>query len=156
MGTFILQVLRFYGYRNLIAVASKSHHGYLSSLGARVTVDYHDSDVTDQIMAAAATSSGKAGPAIPYIVDCIGSMSGSLLHLAKVAQSGTTVAVMLPVIVRDASVHEAPVYAMDPGAQAAWTEGVVVRGVRTHFYLEVRLFLAVKKDSTDDNVRTHS
>ena len=173
VGIFLLQVLHFYGYQNLIAVASRSHHGYLSSLGAKVVVDYHDSDVTEQILAATATLCPRVvEPTIPYIVDCIGSMSGSLLHLAKVAQSGTVVvckaliyllvpnvltspsqAVLLPVIKKEASEHEAPVYDMDPGPQAAWAEGVVVRGVRTHFYLEVRSSQAVKEVTTDHDVR---
>ena len=153
VGTFMLQVLHFYGYQNLIAVASKSHHEYLSSLGAKAVVDYHDSDVIEQIMAATSTLSPRnVEPTIPYIVDCIGSTSGSLSHLAKIAHSGTTVAVMLPVIVKDAG-EQAPIYEMDPRTQADWAEGVVVRGVRTHFYLEVRSSQAVEEVATDHDVR---
>jgi len=76
---------------------------------------------------------------VPFILDCIGSQSGSLAPLAKIAGEGSRVAVLLPVIVRDATETEAPEYAMDVRASAAWKEGVDTRGVRTHFYLEVSL-----------------
>lgn len=50
-------------------------------------------------------------------------------------------AVLLPVIVRDAGegVGKEPVYSMDVEGEAGWREGVVVRGVRTHFYLDVSI-----------------
>ena len=92
VGIYALQILYYYGYRNLIAVASRTHHEYLSSLGAVRTFDYRDQDVADQIL--------EAEPAIPYIIDCIGSKDGSLMPLARVAQQGAKVAVLLPVIVR--------------------------------------------------------
>jgi hypothetical protein len=81
------------------------------------------------------------GPAVPFIFDCIGSKSGSIAQLAKIAQKGTKVAVLLPVIIRDASDEDAPEYAMDVQSAAEWEEGVDARGVRTHFYQEVRVIL---------------
>lgn len=79
------------------------------------------------------TTDGK----LPFVLDCIGSKEGSLKPLAKIVKSGAKVAVLLPVIVRDSSVSQTPIYEMDPGASVEWEEGVDVRGVRTHFYLEV-------------------
>ena len=53
------------------------------------------------------------------------------------AQRGTRVAVLLPVVLKDATEEEAPEYAMEPKSHGKWAEGVEVRGVRTHFYAEV-------------------
>lgn len=74
---------------------------------------------------------------MPFVLDCIGSKAGSLAPIARIAKTGTKVAVLLPVIVRDASEAETPLYEMDVEAAAEWEEGVDARGVRTHFYLEV-------------------
>jgi len=59
-----------------------------------------------------------------------------LAPIAEISRKGTKVAVLLPVIVRDASETEAPKYTMDVGAAADWKEGVKVKGVRTYFYLK--------------------
>ena len=142
VGMFALPILRYFGYNNLIAVASKGHHELLKSLGARHTIDYRDQDVVDQILATA-LATNKNKPSIRYIIDCIGSKDGSLAPLARIAQAGTEVAVMLPVIVKDSSETSEPEYAMDAESQASWNAGAIVRGVRTHFYLEV-LMLASK------------
>ena len=80
---------------------------------------------------------GKEG--IPLIYDCIGSAKGSLAPIAKIAQRGARVAVLLPVIVKDSSDTDMPEYEMDVEAAASWAEGVVAEGVRTHFYLDVSL-----------------
>jgi NADPH-dependent curcumin reductase CurA len=117
----------------LLTTASPSHHTYLRSLGATHVFDYRDPDVSKRIIEAVE----KKIPAIPFVFDCIGSKSGSLAPLAKIAQKGTKVAVLLPVILKDATEEEAPEYAMDVQPHAPWVEGVDVRGVRTHFYKEV-------------------
>jgi hypothetical protein len=80
-----------------------------------------------------------AGGNVPFILDCIGSKDGSLKPLSEVAGKGSKVAVLLPVIVKDASETEAPEYSMDVAGSAPWKEGVDARGVRTHFYLDVSL-----------------
>lgn len=80
---------------------------------------------------------GRTGPAIPFVFDCIGSKSGTLAPIAKIVQNGAKVAVLLPVIVRDASDTIAPAYSMDVQASANWAEGVIVSGVRTHLYLNM-------------------
>lgn len=132
-GQYALQILGHWGYRNLLTTASPSHHANLLSLGAAHVFDYHSPDVAKQII----KTVGKQVPAIPFVFDCIGSKYGSLAQIAKVAQKGTRVAVLLPVILKDATEEEAPEYAMDVGPHAPWVEGVEVRGVRTHFYAQV-------------------
>ncbi|KJZ76533.1 hypothetical protein HIM_03869 [Hirsutella minnesotensis 3608] len=140
VGIYALQVLRHWGYRRLLAVSSARHHEYLSRLGAAECFDRADPNVADAIVAAV----GQAGPepGVPYILDCIGSLQGSLRPLTRVAKSGSRVAVMLPVIVKDATDDEEPEYEMDVTKclQGMWADGVVLRGVRTHFYLDVRPF----------------
>ena len=96
VGQYALQILTHWGYKNLIGTASPQHHSYLKTLGASQVFSYRDEDVSEQI--------NKAFPNdIPFIFDCIGSKSGSLAHLAKIARKGTRVAVLLPVIVQDAT-----------------------------------------------------
>jgi NADPH:quinone reductase-like Zn-dependent oxidoreductase len=141
VGDYALQVLHHWGYKNLFAVASSKHHDRLKALGAKATFDYNDSNVAEQVFSYVGTLS-KAGPRIPYIIDCIGSLEGTLRPLSKIAEQGTKVAIMLPVINVHASVDKPPEYEMDvskvlPGE---WREGVKLLGTRTHFYLQNELF----------------
>ena len=136
VGQYATQIFAYYGYRNVQATASAKHHGMLKKLGAQQVFDYRDADVVQSIKSA--NQSSKTGkPAIRYIFDCIGSKDGSLAHISKIAEAGTTVAVVLPVVIRDASETEAPEYAMDPAEEAQWADGVELSGVRAHFYLNV-------------------
>lgn len=141
VGIFAVQVLRHWGYTSILAVASGKHHQYLTSLGASAVFDYTKPNVTSEIRdhAATITSTGSSSAKIPYIIDCIGSIDGTLKPLTQIAEPGSRVAVMLPVILKDATVEDEPEYEMDvakvlPGQ---WADGVELRGVRTHFYLEV-------------------
>lgn len=118
----------------MIGTASKAHHAELKSFDATAVFDYRDPDIVPHIIAAIKPSQT---PAIPFILDCIGSKSGSIEPISKIAQAGPTVAVLLPVIVRDSTVEEVPIYDMDPKSHANWAKDVTVRGVRTHFYLQV-------------------
>ncbi|MCJ1311654.1 hypothetical protein MMC25_005327 [Agyrium rufum] len=132
-GQYALQILSHWGYRNLLATASPSHHTYLRSLGAAHVFDYRDPEVSRHTMEAVEEQT----PVIPFIFDCIGSKSGSLAGVAKIAQSGTRVAVLLPVILQDTTVDVAPEYSLEVQPHAQWVEGVQLRGVRTHFYMKV-------------------
>ncbi|KAH9887460.1 GroES-like protein [Xylariomycetidae sp. FL2044] len=131
VGQLLLEVLRYYGYHNLVAVASSRHHEYLRSLGAAECFDYNNPNIVQDLLK---TRAEPGQPVFPMIVDCIGSQSGSLEPISKVAQSDSRVAVMLPVILKHATEAEAPEYSMDAAASAQWQAGVTVRGVRTHFY----------------------
>jgi hypothetical protein len=86
-------------------------------------------NIAKQILKAAL----KGIPAVLFIFDCIGSKSGSLGHIAKIAQRGTRVAVLLPVTLKEATDAEALYYSMNAQEHAKWQGGVGVRGVRTHF-----------------------
>ena len=137
VGQYALQVLKHWGYRNLLATASPRHHAALRELGATHVFDYRDSGAVEAIVGAASTGKTKT-PAVPFILDCIGSKDGSLAPITKIAQEGAKVAVLLPVIVVDATDDTTPVYALEAEKEASWAKGVTVRGVRTHFYLQVR------------------
>lgn len=131
VGQFAIQILRYYGYKNILATASRKHHEKLLDLGAKEVFDYNDSDVVLSISKAG----GEAG--IPLVLDCIGSKFGSIAPIARIAKAGAKVAVLLPVIIRDSSETEFPEYEMDVKAAATWADGVDARGVRTHSYLDV-------------------
>lgn len=121
----------------MLATSSPSHHAYLRSTGAARVFDYRDPDVAKHIIDAVEEQT----PAVPFILDCIGSQRGSIAPIAKIAQRGTKVAILLPVIVKDATEKEEPDYSMDVQSQAQWAEGVEVKGVRTHFYAEASLIV---------------
>ncbi|KAI0178113.1 chaperonin 10-like protein [Pestalotiopsis sp. NC0098] len=133
VGQQAIQVLKYYGYHNLIATASPAHHDYLKQLGAAQVVDYRDPKVAELLLDAGKKVRGNAQPAIPMVIDCIGSQEGSLKPIAKVAQKGTRVAIMLPVILKHSSNEQMPEYSMEVQDAASWAEGVEPRGVRTHF-----------------------
>ncbi|UKZ92985.1 uncharacterized protein TrAFT101_007917 [Trichoderma asperellum] len=141
VGDYALQVLHHWGYENLLAVASERHHARLKALGAKATFDYNDSNVAEKILSYAGTISDTE-PRIPYILDCIGSLEGTLRPLTKIAEPGANVAVMLPVINVHASSNTPPEYEMDVSQSLVgeWREGVKLRGTRTHFYLRNELF----------------
>ena len=138
VGQYAIQVLAYYGYRNIISTASPKHHETIRSLGASAVYDYRTPTVVSDILNASPQSIG-GEPTIPLILDCIGSLKGSLESIVKLAQNGSKVAVLLPVIVRDSTEEITPEYAMDVQAAATWAEGVDALGVRTHFYLKVSL-----------------
>ena len=131
VGQFAIQILRYYGYTDILATASRKQHDKLQRLGAKALFDYNDSNVVTSLKQA----DGEKG--IPLILDCIGSKKGSIEPISQVAKSRAKVAILLPVIVRDSSETEAPEYEMDVQKAADWSAGVDARGVRTHFYLDV-------------------
>ena len=137
VGQFALQILKWYGYTKLIATASKAHHAKLEIYGAAKCFDYRNADVEQQITSF--TSSQRTGT-ISYVLDCIGSLNGSVIPISHIISpdSGAKVAILLPMIVRDASPDrkQPPLYEMDVLAATSWPQGVEVMGVRTHFYLD--------------------
>ncbi|KAF7545897.1 hypothetical protein G7Z17_g8819 [Cylindrodendrum hubeiense] len=139
VGIFAVQVFRHWGYTNILAVASGKHHEYLCKIGAAKAFDYRDDGVVNQILA---YTNDDSDPNIPSILDCIGSLDGTLKPLTKLAHRGTNVAVMLPVILKDATEEEEPEYELDAAKCliGEWADGVIVRGVRTHFYLNNEFF----------------
>ncbi|KAI4645713.1 hypothetical protein J4E93_005291 [Alternaria ventricosa] len=134
VGQFAIQILRYYGYKNILATASQKHHEKLRILGAHEVFDYNNPDVVESIL----KSGGDRG--VPLVYDCIGSLKGSIAPIAKLAKKGSKVAILLPVVVRDSTETEDPEYEMDVSKVADWNDGVDVRGVRTHFYQDNEFF----------------
>lgn len=138
VGIFAIQVLRHWGYTNILAVSSARHHDYLRKLGATACFDYTSPSIVADMNTYV---DEKHGGKIPYIIDCVGSTESTLKPLAKIARPGSIVAAMLPIIEKDATEEEEPEYEMDVAnvLVGEWAEGVDFRGVRTHFYLDVSL-----------------
>ncbi|KAK5947431.1 hypothetical protein PMZ80_001581 [Knufia obscura] len=133
-GMYGIQVLRYYGYGNVIAVAGSRHHGTLKRYGAEVCFDYRgEGDVVERVKEFV----WKDGGEVAYIFDCIGSLEGSLRPVARIASAeGCKIAVLLPVVVKDAAPGVKPEYEMDVTKCADWAEGVMPSGVRTHFWMD--------------------
>jgi len=131
VGQFAVQILRYYGYTNILATASRKHHENLRRLGAKEVFDYSDTNVVSSILGGGCNSN------IPFIFDCIGTKKGRIAPISQIAKSDAKVAIVLPVIVQDSSDIQEPEYEMDVERAASWQEGVDVKGVRTHFYPNV-------------------
>lgn len=130
VGQYTLQLLKYYGYKRVAATASKKHHEYLSKLGAAFIADYNDEDVVQQVK-------GYFGSSPIRVLDCVGSAGGSIKPVSKIAtEPGSIVAILLPVIIKQATEEISPEYSMDVESAAAWGSGVTIRGVRAHHYLE--------------------
>lgn len=134
VGQFAIQILRYFGYTNILATASRKHHDKLRSLGAKLVFDYNDANVAAQLLEVG----GDEG--IPLVFDCIGSKQGSITPISQIVKPGTRVAILLPIIVRDSTETTSPEYEMNVRAVAQWADGVDARGVRTHFYLQNEFF----------------
>lgn len=144
VGQYALQILNWYGYKNVLATASAGHHEKLQRYGALKCFDYKDVGVVQDIMDFVRSRGGNTS--LSYIYDCIGSLQGSVRPVAKLARPGCKVAILLPVIVKDAAPEVKPEYEMEVDKCADWQSGVQVTGVRTHFYLDNK-FLAEKLQS---------
>ncbi|KAI9017128.1 chaperonin 10-like protein [Gaertneriomyces semiglobifer] len=131
VGQYAIQILRFYGYTNILTTASKRHHAKLQALGAKWTFDYNDPNVTSAVLATGD---------VPLVLDCIGNLDGSMRKVARIVKKGGKVAILLPVVVRDSSDTQDPAYSMDVQSTVDWEAGVEARGVRTHTYLNNQFF----------------
>ncbi|KAL8645187.1 MAG: hypothetical protein Q9226_007412 [Calogaya cf. arnoldii] len=124
VGQYALQILSYYSYRNLIATASPRNFGLVKECGVAHVIPYN-SPAADLKKEIEARLEGK--------LDLPGR---SVEPIAEIAEAGAKVAIMLPVVIRDAAEHVEPEYEMDVGEVVGWREGVEVKGVRTHFYLD--------------------
>ncbi|EIW77182.1 GroES-like protein [Coniophora puteana RWD-64-598 SS2] len=129
-GSYTVQVLKWAGYKNILATASPKHHAALKEMGAAEVYDYRDPAVVENIL---------KGGEVRYVLDSIGSVDGSVTPISKIVRRGAIVAVLLPVIIKDASEEEAPIYTFDVTGSVNWEEGVTALGVRTHSYLDNEL-----------------
>lgn len=133
-GMYSIQLLKYFGYENLIVVAGVKHHEKLRGYGAKELFDYRgDGDVVDRVKEFVNSDGGEIG----YALDCIGGLDGSVRPVSKIVEAeGCRVAILLPVIVKDAAPDVVPTYEMDVEKCADWKKGVVPIGVRTHFWLD--------------------
>ncbi len=141
VGQFALQLLKYYGYRNVIGTASPKHHQKLGAYGAKQLFDYRDPDVVQSIRQFLETQGN--GSAL-RVLDCIDSKFDSLEPISKIAtQSGASVAALLPVVITRStpSKKDPVVIAPDPSKVAPWASGVDVQGVVTYAFEAVSLVI---------------
>lgn len=131
-GQVIIQVLKHYGYRNIIATASKRNHALLESLGATKIFDHSDAQVGTSILEAAKPEG------LSKVIDAIGSKPGSLEPISKIVGRGAEVAVLMPVMIEHATEDKPPVLGMEVESVVPWAEGVKAIPVFAMQYVTVR------------------
>ncbi|EJD46218.1 GroES-like protein [Auricularia subglabra TFB-10046 SS5] len=89
-GQYILQLLALFGCTRVMAIASRTNHVLLKSLGAAGTIDYHDADWAQQVLTA------NNGKVVDYAIDII-STEASLRGLASVTGPQSQVSIVLPI-----------------------------------------------------------
>lgn len=68
VGMYALQVLSYWGFENVVAVARAKYHDYLRELGAKVCFDYTDEDVVERVSRYVGDAQdGRAR--VPYVLD---------------------------------------------------------------------------------------
>lgn len=152
VGQYAVQILKHWGYNNIIATASAHHHDKLGRYGAKHVFDYRDPTVVESIRKLLDTSDHHGGV---RVFDCVDSKFGSLLPLSKIAtQPGSVVAALLPVVVSSAS-KDTPETILeldiDPSQHAAWSSDVKVYSVSTYTYETVS---SLPRDTYSFAVRT--
>ncbi|KAL8855650.1 MAG: hypothetical protein Q9178_007699 [Gyalolechia marmorata] len=110
VGQYALQILSYYGYCNVITTSSPRNFDLVKEYGVAHVVSYH-SPAADLKREIEARLEGK----VDLVLDCIGSRDGSVEPIAEIAETGAKVAIMLPVVVRDAADDVEPEYDMDVG-----------------------------------------
>ncbi len=80
VGLCAIQLARLSGYK-IITTASPRNHELLKSLGADVTVDYHDPDVVSKIKEV-------TGDSLKYAADMIGEVETHRIAIEAIGSSG--------------------------------------------------------------------
>lgn len=75
-GQYAIQ-LHVAGYKNIIITTSPKHHGYMASLGATATIDYHSPSLAEDV----ANAAGGDGE-VALAVDCI-TAEGTIAKVAR-------------------------------------------------------------------------
>ncbi len=132
VGQFAVQILKYWGYKNVMATASSKHHEKIKSYGAKHVFDYQNHDVVESIVGILS----KDTPSTSLrVFDCIDSKFGSLQHIAKIATlPGSIVAAVLPVVIRPPSDREGILLSADVAGAASWTPGVEVHSIVSYSY----------------------
>ncbi|KAL5364837.1 alcohol dehydrogenase [Aspergillus floccosus] len=138
VGHFALQILKHWGYTNVLATASPKHHEKLRAYGARRVFDYRDPNVTDSIIDFVGGHDAANGL---RVFDTVDSKSSSLLPISKIAtQPGSIVAAVLPVVISPTSDPAGVQVSLDVAKKADWAPGVEVHGIVSYAY-EANAFL---------------
>lgn len=132
VGQFAVQILKYWGYTNVIATASSKHHEKIKGYGAKHLIDYQDGNAVDSILKILRTGS----PSNPLrVFDCVDSKYGSLQHIAKIATlPGSIVAAVLPVVVRPLSNEAGVQVSADVAGEAPWMPGVETHAIVSYTY----------------------
>ncbi|THX95735.1 alcohol dehydrogenase [Aureobasidium pullulans] len=142
VGQYALQILKHWGYTNVIAVASPKHQDKLLSLGARHVVDYRDSATAIDTIRSILNEQDSSATVRAF--DCVDSKTGSLIPLSKiVTKPGSTVAALLPVVVSSPDPQQPETelaISFDVQGEAEWATDVKVQGVAVYAY-EAHAFL---------------
>ncbi|KAE8379853.1 chaperonin 10-like protein, partial [Aspergillus bertholletiae] len=138
VGQYAVQILRHWGYTNIIATASPKHHQKIKGYGAKHVIDYQDPNVTDTIRKILNTES----PGVPVrVFDSVTSKLGSLQHIAAIATiPGSIAAAVLPVIVRAPSHKDGVELSADIAGEASWAPDVQVHSIIVYTF-EANTFL---------------
>ncbi|KAJ3175282.1 hypothetical protein HDU87_006364 [Geranomyces variabilis] len=114
VGRFALQILHRHGFTDITTTASLRHFDELLALGASRVFDYADPNVSSKI-------------GMPQLVlDCIGDEARTLPFYSTVVAHHATVAVLLPVRMRDGSISVT--------VPTEFASGVTVRPVHAQRY----------------------
>lgn len=132
VGQFAVQILKNWGYKNVIATASPKHEGKLKRYGAAHVIDYRSPDVVDSIVEL--LNANKVSKAI-RVFDCVDSKFGSLLPISKIAiQTGSKVAAVLPVVISGPSDAKGLQLSADVSKEADWVPGVEIHSIVSYSY----------------------
>ncbi|PRP84555.1 hypothetical protein PROFUN_05890 [Planoprotostelium fungivorum] len=124
VGHYALQVLKYFGYNQVLTTASPRHHDRLRQLGATHTVDYNSPRWKEEVQ------TWLNGRRFRAALDCVGDEEFTVKPISQVMEAGSIVAVLLPV--RLGGYGKTEGVAME--TEVEFNEGVQVKGVRTHFY----------------------
>ncbi|KAK1147830.1 hypothetical protein N8T08_000343 [Aspergillus melleus] len=128
VGGYAVQILKHWGYRNILATASPQHHEHLKELGATRVFDYRSPGVVSSIAEA-------LSPQPLRVFDSVDSKFGSLLPISKLASlPGSKVAAVLPVVISAASSSAGLQLSADPSTEANWAPGVEVHAIVSYAY----------------------
>jgi NADPH:quinone reductase-like Zn-dependent oxidoreductase len=138
VGQFAVQILKNWGYKNVIVTASPKHEGKLKRYGAAHVIDYRSPNVVDSIMEL--LNANKFSKAI-RVFDCVDSKFGSLLPISEIAiQAGSKVAAVLPVVINGPSDETGLQLSADVSKEADWVPGVEIHSIVSYSY-EANAFL---------------
>lgn len=135
VGHFAVQILKHWGYKNIIVAASTKHEEKLKGYGATHVVDYHNSGVVDSILE---LLNSTESPEAIRVFDCVDSKFGTLAPISKIAsRAGSKVAAVLPVVVSGPSDANGLQLSADVSAAADWAKGVEVHSIVSYSYEKV-------------------